>query len=125
MRRARDKEGVKATYSGLFLLFLGLGCFVGTGSSGSVICFDVAIRLGLGDFAGYGPGTASAGTSLGLFLLLFLVLLLGWLGNLDDDLSSVEILSIEGLDCVLGSLCAGHSDEAIACGAGTAQDDLY
>lgn len=123
MRGAEDEA--KRAYSGLFLLFLGLSCFVGTGSSSSVIRLDVAIRLGLGDFARHGLGTAPAWTSLGLFLLLLLVLLFGWLGNLDDDLAAIEFLSVEGLDCLLGSLCAGHGDKAITCGAGTAQDDVY
>jgi hypothetical protein len=126
MRRGGNEKGAKATYSGLFLL-LGLGCFVGTGGSSSVIRFDVAIclGLGLGDFAGYGLGTAPAWTPLGLFLPHFPVLLFSWHGNLDDDLSAIEFLSVEGLDCKLGSLCGGHGDEAIACGADTAQDDLY
>lgn len=117
------KDQTKETYNGIFLLFLGLGCFVGTESS-SVIRLDVAIRLGLGDFARHGLGTAPAWTSLALFLLLLLVLLFGWLGNLDDDLAAIEFLSVEGLDCLLGSLCAGHGDKAITCGASTAQDHV-
>lgn len=124
MRKTRRVE-YKKTYGGLLLLLLGLGCFVGTGSSRRVVRFEVAIGFGVGDFAGDSLGTASAWTSLGLFLLIFLVLLFGWLGNLDDDVSAIEFLSVEGLDCLLGSLWVGHGDEAITCGASTAQDDLY
>lgn len=113
------------TYSILFLLFLGLGCFVGSGSSSSIVRLEITVCLGLSDFSGHGLGTTPARTSLGPFLLLLLVLLFGWLGNLDDDLAAIEFLAVERFDCLLRSLCAGHGDKAIACGTDTAQDELY
>jgi hypothetical protein len=50
--------------------------------------------------------------------------LFGGFCNLDDDLAAVEFLLVKGFDGLLGGLCGGQCDKAIACGAGAAQDDL-
>jgi len=96
----------KEIYSGFLLLLLGLGCLVSAGSSGSFCLCRVAVSLSLRDLPGNSLAAAPAGSPLGFPLLLFLVLLVGRLGNLDDYLSAIELLLVKKVDSLLRGLCA-------------------
>lgn len=99
------------TYSGLFLL-LGLGHIVC--GRGGILHLGLAIGLSFGHLARNGLATAPARFPLGLFLLLFFVLLVGRLGNLDDHIATVELLFVKELDSLLSGFYGGHGDKTVA-----------
>jgi hypothetical protein len=124
-RRGGAKGAISATHGGLLLLLLGL-LGVALGLDDVALGGRIAVGLGIGDLAGHGLGAATAcGATAGLLLLALLVLLVGRLGDLDDDLAAVELLLVERVDGLLRGLAGGESDEAIACGTGAAHDDLH
>jgi hypothetical protein len=98
-------------YVVLFLL-LGLSRFISTRNS--TLRFSLAIGLGISDFTRDRFAAASARLPFGLLLLLLLVLLVGWFGNLDNYLAIIELLLIKSLDSLLCSLCGRDSDKTVA-----------
>jgi hypothetical protein len=114
----------KKTHGGLFLLLLGLGRLVRLGGGGVGGLGSVAVCLSLRDLPGNSLAATPAGSPLCFLLLLLLVLLFGGLCDLDDDLTTVEFLLVQGFDGLLGGLCGGQRDKAISCGARATQDDL-
>lgn len=114
--------GTKGTHGRLSLLLLGLLLAIDSGSGLRLGGF--AVGLFLSDLAWDSLGTTSARSSLCLALSLFLVLLIGRLSDLDDDLTTIELGLVQELDGFVGSRLGGKGNKSIASRAGTPQNDL-
>lgn len=118
----RRSDETHRTY-GILLLLLGLGHFV-SARWRFRLHLALVVSLGLGDLARDSFATTPAGFPLGPLLPLLLILEIGGLGDLNDNLATVELLLVESFDGLLSSLYGGDSNETVACRPSAAKDDL-
>lgn len=114
---------VEDTHAVLFLL-LGLSRVIGSSSGVTFNLFGVAIGFGLADLTGYSLATSTTRSPLvESLLLLLLVLLVSRLSDLDDDLTTVELLLVQEVDSLLRGFSAVQRDESIASRTASTKDD--